>query len=81
MAPIRPHGDKQVGTQVTVTAGPALRGETPFDAARIAHDALDTAGAAQHFQLGGHGNERKPRSLCRSILTNPVPAASRCALG
>src|SRR5713226_6923665 len=30
---------------------PALRGETPFDAARIAHDALDTAGAAQHFQL------------------------------
>jgi hypothetical protein len=51
MAPVRPHSDKQVGTQVTVTAPARLRGETPFDAARIAHDALDTAGAAQHFQL------------------------------
>ena len=57
MAPVWPHGDKQVGTQVTVTARPALRGETPFDAARIAHDALDTAGAAQHFQLADKGTD------------------------
>jgi len=34
---------------------PAFPAETPFDAARIAHDALDTASAAQHFQLADMG--------------------------
>jgi hypothetical protein len=55
MAPVRPHGGRQVGTQVTITARPAFPAETPFDAARIAHDALDTASAAQHFQLADMG--------------------------
>ena len=48
---------------------PALRGATPFDAARIAHDALDTAGAAQHFQLADMRTDVGLGVLRRSILT------------
>jgi hypothetical protein len=67
MAPVRPHGGKQAGTQVTTTAPARVSCRNP-NAARIAHDALDTAGAAQHFQLADMGTDgRKPRGRRRSV--------------
>jgi hypothetical protein len=56
---------------------PAFPAETPFDAARIAHDALDTASAVQHFQLANMSFWKKTPAASKKVVEAMVQKQKR----
>ena len=76
MAPVWPHGDKQVRLASSVTTRPlrsqsAFSAETPFDAAGIAHEAGDVLADA----LVEHGLPRHEAEAEAALIDHGEPAA------